>query len=136
MQQILLQIKVSEVCMAKMLLSIRPEFVKKIFDGTKVFEYRKTCCKRDINTILIYETSPTMKVVGEARIEFIFFNSPEKVWKETHKGSGLTKEFFDSYFRGKDTAVAYKLSNVIKYDNAVPLSEFGIARAPQSFCYI
>ena len=54
--------------MCRVLLSINPEYVEKIFSGEKEFEFRKNRCKSDVNKMVIYCTSPVMKVIGEADI--------------------------------------------------------------------
>ena len=53
--------------MCKLLMSINPEHVNNILSGAKRFEFRKTRCKEDIDSIIIYSTSPIMKVVAEDR---------------------------------------------------------------------
>ena len=118
------------------LFSIRPEYVEQIFNGTKRFEYRKQPNRTPINKILIYETSPIMKIVGEAEVEEVLVDTPEVIWEKTKEYSGINKKFYDQYFRKRDTAVAYQLKNVIKYETPKELSNFGIKRAPQSFCYL
>ncbi len=52
----------------KILLPIQPKYVKQIFDGTKKYEYRTRIPKKQIKSIIVYETYPTMKVVGELYI--------------------------------------------------------------------
>lgn len=53
--------------MCKMLLSINPEHVENILCGKKRFEFRKVCCKADVDKIIIYSTAPVMRVVAEKR---------------------------------------------------------------------
>jgi len=118
------------------LLSINPEHVSKIFDNTKKYEFRRIRCKFDISTILIYCTCPVKKVVGEAHVKTVIVDSPESLWSKTNGAAGINKKFYDSYFSGRDTAVAYELSNVKKYDRAKELSEYGVKVAPQSFVYV
>lgn len=48
--------------MSKMLLSIKPEYVKKILSGKKKYEFRKFHCHDDVDTIVIYCTSPVKKL--------------------------------------------------------------------------
>lgn len=118
------------------LFSIRPEYVEQIFNGTKRFEYRKQPNRTPINKILIYETSPIMKIVGEAEVEEVLVDTPEVIWEKTKEYSGISKKFYDQYFRRRHTAVAYQLKNVIKYEVPKELSDFRIKKAPQSFCYL
>ena len=101
--------------MCKILLSINPEHVENIMNGEKLYEFRKIKCKEKVDKILIYSTSPVMKVVGEADVVDVIVNSPELVWNVTAKHSGITKNFFDAYFQNRDRAVAYKLGKIIKY---------------------
>ena len=51
--------------MCKLLMSINPEHVDNILAGTKKFEFRKTKCKEKIESIVIYSTSPIMRVVAD-----------------------------------------------------------------------
>ena len=118
------------------LFSIRPEYVEKIFNGTKKFEYRKQPNRIPISKILIYETAPIMKIVGEAEVEKVLVDTPEVIWEKTKEYSGISKEFYFQYYRRRYAAVAYQLKNIIKYDIPKELSHFGIKRAPQSFCYL
>lgn len=122
--------------MCRILLSINPQYVESIMSGTKRYEFRKVKCKEKVDKIIIYSTYPVMKVVGEAEVLDVLVNSPEEVWKKTSSFSGITKEFFDSYFSGHQKAVAYKLGKVKKYKKPVNLLDFGIKAAPQSFVYI
>lgn len=122
--------------MCKMLLSINPKYVEKIFDGSKRFEFRKVRCKDSVDSILIYATSPTMKIVGEAKIKQVIEGVPEDIWKRTKYGSGITKSFFDIYFKNRKNAVAYELIEVKKYSIPQNLNMYGISQPPQSFRYI
>lgn len=122
--------------MCKMLLSIKPEFVDRIFDGTKRFEFRKVKCNSKVDSILIYETAPTMRVVGEAKIKDVLAGSPEEIWNKTSFGSGISKVFFDEYYQGKKIAVAYELDDIRRYKNPKFLLDYGVSSAPQSFVYV
>lgn len=122
--------------MCKMLLSINPEFVAKIFDGTKKYEFRKVKCRSNVDSILIYETSPTMRIVGEAKIKAVLTGSPREIWEQTSLNSGIRKAFFDKYYHGKKQAIAYELDNIKRYENPKHLFDYGVSKAPQSFVYV
>lgn len=122
--------------MCSILISINPEHVENIFNGTKKYEYRKIRCKQDIDKIIIYSTSPIMKIVGEAKVEEILEGSPEKIWDITKKQSGITSKFYDKYFNNREKAIAYKLTDIKKYELPKDLSAYGIRTAPQSFIYV
>ncbi len=122
--------------MYKMLLSINPEHVEHILEGSKRYEFRKVRCREDVNKILIYATAPQKKVVAEADIEDVIVDTPHAVWEQTKEFAGVTYSFFKSYYEGKSKAVAYKLRNVITFDEPLSLADLGIACAPQSFIYL
>ena len=50
------------------ILSIKPEFVEKIFSGEKQYEYRKVLFKQKVDTVYIYASRPISKIVGEFKI--------------------------------------------------------------------
>jgi predicted transcriptional regulator len=119
-----------------MLLSINPEHVENILNGTKRFEFRKVQGRRPINRILIYSTAPVGMIVGEVEVLGTLNGSPDEVWQQTHDFSGITKEFFDRYFHGRQKAVAYRLGDVEAYPRPKHLTDFGVSTAPQSFVYV
>lgn len=121
----------------RVLMSIKPEFVKKIASGEKTFEFRKILFKcSGIKTIVVYASSPVSKIVGEFNIDNILTDEPSKIWYLTHEKSGISKKYFDDYFHGKPIAHAISISSFKKYPYPRPLSYVNVLRAPQSFCYI
>lgn len=122
--------------MKVLLLSIKPEYVKKILQGTKKFEYRKRLAKENVSVIYIYSTSPSMKVVASARIIRRLSASPTALWEKTKAASGISREKYRDYFHGCKTAYAYELGDVKIFESEKTLSDFGIDTAPQSFVYL
>jgi Uncharacterized conserved protein len=119
-----------------MLLSINPEYVESIFDGSKIYEYRKTRCREDVDKIIIYATAPQKQVVGEAEIDEILEDDVLSIWSQTKEYSGITYNFFRSYYKGKKKAIAYRLRNLIIYDEPRSLAYYGVSCAPQSYRYL
>lgn len=122
--------------MSKILLSIHPEFVEKILNGEKKYEFRTILAKRNPQKILLYSTSPVSKVIGEAEVERILVDTPESIWEKTSSYSGIDQCYFNEYFKGKERAIAYQLANIVVYKRPKMLRDFGIRSAPQSFVYI
>jgi len=122
--------------MKNIVISINPCHVKNIINGSKKYEYRTKAAKDDINKILIYETIPVKKVVAEVEILEVLMMEPDILWNVTRDKSGITKEFFDSYFHNRQIAYAYKLGKVTVYKQPRDLIEYGLKAAPQSFAYI
>lgn len=121
----------------RVLLSIKPEFAEKIFDGTKRFEFRRSLFKnREVDTIVVYASAPISKVIGEFKIEHILQHELEDLWEQTKDYSGISKEYYDKYFNGKDSGFAIKVKSTNRYKRALNLrEEFGMV-PPQSFAYL
>ncbi len=115
------------------LLPIKPEYSQKILDGSKRFEFRTRIAKRPIDKIYIYETSPTMKVVGEVDVLDVIEDNIESLWKKTKRFGGICKDAFFDYFNNKEKGYAYKLGSFNKYDEPLNLDSFDIDSPPQSF---
>ncbi len=86
--------------------------------------------------MLIYATKPVSMVIGEAEVELMISEQPEKLWELAYEDAGISKLEFDRYFEGREYACAYKLKNPVFYDSALALENLGILHAPQSYCYI
>lgn len=121
----------------KILLSIKPKFIEEIKKGNKKFEYRKTIFKnKDIDTVIIYASSPISKAVGEFKIKNILIDTPKNIWNQTKDNSGISKDFFNEYFEDKNYAYAIEITETVFYDIPKDIFEKYKLKAPQSFCYI
>ena len=122
--------------MSKVLMSINPIHAEKIFSGTKKFEFRKTQCNKHIEAIVIYVTSPIMKVLGEVRVRNVIEGPPNVVWEKTRMAAGIDLSFFNRYFEGRNKAVAYELGDITIFSKPKLLRDYGLKAAPQSYVYI
>ena len=120
------------------ILSIRPTFCKMIFSGQKKYEYRKRVFTRsDVDKVYIYATKPICRTVGCFRVEEVSENKKSYMWEKTHKDGGISKEYFDAYFKNSDTAYAIKIGQVVKLDNPIdPKEVIKDFHAPQNFMYV
>jgi len=120
------------------ILSIRPNFCKMIFCGLKVYEYRKrifTCS--DVDKVYVYATKPICRIVGYFTIDEVIADKKNDIWEKTHKDGGISKEFFDAYFKNSETAYAIKIGQVVKLDTPIdPKEVIKDFHAPQNFMYV
>lgn len=121
-----------------MLISLKPKFAEAILDGTKRFEFRRVPFRRPgVERVVLYASSPVQRVVGEFSIGTILSEDPETLWRRTHAHAGIDKGFFDLYFAGVELAFAISVRNPRRYTQQMDLENaLGLARPPQSFCYI
>ena len=118
------------------LLSIKPQYVEKILNGTKKYEFRRTLFKKPVRRIEIYSSSPVRKLVGTFIPGKIVQDSPRNLWEWFHKDSGVTEEEFFSYFHKKDFGYAIEIAQVDLYPTPIdPFFESPGFIPPQSFVY-
>lgn len=122
--------------MKQILLAIKPEYVDKILSGEKRFEFRKKACAQPINSIVIYETAPVKRIVGEVSVIKVLKDSPQLLWPVVKDYAGIEKSSFDQYFQGAKVAVAYELGSITRYEHPKGLADLGFLVAPQSYFYI
>lgn len=120
----------------KVVLSIKPEFAYKIFDGSKRFEFRKAIFKNEkIKSVIVYASSPVQQVIGEFEIQDIHNHDLDTLWQLTHKHSGISEDYYYKYFADKDQGYAIEIKKTKKYRKPKCLKEDFNLLPPQSFAY-
>lgn len=119
------------------LLSIKPEFAEKIFNGEKKYEYRKAIFKNsNAKRIFIYASSPIKQIIGEITFDDILCDAPDKIWAKTSFDSGISKDYFFEYFANREKGYAIKIKKTLRYSEPInPYDSMPNFRAPQSFMY-
>lgn len=95
------------ICIDKMkaLFPIKKEYVKKIFDGSKAYEYRKSFCSLEVDTIVIYESRGKGLVVGEFEIADRLCDTPRNIWERTKGYAGISESDFFHISKGETRLV-------------------------------
>lgn len=121
----------------KVILSIKPAFAEKIFDGTKKYEFRRAIFKnQQIEKVLVYASSPVKKIIGEFEIDKIISLDLLSLWNTTSQHSGITKDYFDEYFVNKERGFAIKIKNIKRYITTKCIRADYHLIPPQSFLYL
>ena len=111
-------------------LSIKPKFTKKIETGEKNYEFRKYIPKDEIDTLFVYETSPTCKLKYIIELGKIV-QYPNKI-RECGYGN------IDFNAGLKKSKYAYEIKHVDLLEKPICLKElkeiYGFA-PPQSYAY-
>lgn len=119
------------------LLSIKPEFAEKILTGEKRFEFRRVIPTRDVERVVVYASSPVCRLVGEFTVRRVVSAKPQALWRLTRSHAGITKRYFDAYFKGRTEAHAFEVESTLRYDEPInPKSLRQSFRPPQSFLYL
>lgn len=121
----------------KVVLSIKPEFASKIFDGSKKFEFRKSIFKNNrVKSVIVYASSPVRKVIGEFEIESILNHDLATLWDLTKDFSGISEDFYYKYFAEKQQGYAIQIKSTIRYKKPKCLKADFNLLPPQSFAYL
>ena len=121
----------------RVLLSIKPEFALKIFEGSKRYEYRRTIFKnREVNKVIVYASNPIRRIIGEFEIEDILHDELPVLWVKTRSHAGISKKRFFRYFANKNKGYAIKVKTTRMYDEPLPLNSLMVSSPPQSFMYL
>ncbi len=119
-----------------LLISIKPEFVKKILAYEKLYEFRKSIFKEDVDKIFIYSTYPVKKIVGYFEVGEIICETPHELWNSFSEVSGISKKDFFKYYANSNEGFAIKIDNLHIFEEYIDMNQYDDFRAPQSFCYV
>lgn len=122
--------------MATILLSIKPEYVAKIFNHTKLYEFRKRIPHKPVDKVIVYSSDPEQRIVGEFEVIETIQMKPSSLWDTTKKAAGITRAKYRAYFHDCETAYAFRIGRTVLYEPPKELNELGICNAPQSFTYL
>lgn len=122
--------------MCSILIPIHPKYVDGIIDGTKTFELRRKLPRRKVDKLVIYSTSPIMKVLCEVEVRDIHTDNIYDLWDKVKDSSLVTYDEYLSYFDSNGVANAYEIGDVKLYKKPKDLKDLGINYTPQSFTYL
>ncbi|UZP68728.1 hypothetical protein N1030_07090 [Desulfovibrio mangrovi] len=119
------------------LISIHPEFVEKIYNSEKKFEFRKQKTRDGVRLFVVYETAPVKMITGCFYSDSCISMHPEMLWNKCADCSGIDEDRFFKYFYGKEIGHAFVIGRHFKFSKYYCLDDFQCGlRAPQSFSYI
>ena len=120
--------------MTAVLLSLAPRHAKRIFDGDKHFEFRRTTPRLSLPaTAYVYETQPTGAVVGMFLVTASLGGDTDlpSLEEDPHE-----REAVEEYLRGAARPTALTVRLPVRFSEPIPLSRWGLHRAPQSYQHV
>lgn len=119
------------------LISIKHKYAAQIYDGTKRYELRHNAPSFDPCTRLwIYESKPVDMITGYVYFEDCMIAEPWAIWFYYKTTLGVTHEEFIKYYNKRRKAFAWLLSNPIKLEEPISLTDIGLKRPPQSYQFL
>ncbi|WP_366924189.1 ASCH domain-containing protein [Metallumcola ferriviriculae] len=127
--------------MKRIVLSIKPQYVKAIIEGDKIAELRRKrpgIARGD--SIYIYETTPTKAFSAVAEVKEIIELSIDELWERVREICAISWEKFNEYFKGCKVGYALIITKVKKLIKPLGLYEVREKipnyRPPQFFHYV
>ncbi|MEN6576796.1 MAG: hypothetical protein ABFD90_10665 [Phycisphaerales bacterium] len=124
---------------AGMLMSIKPQHAASVLSGHKRVELRRRFSKEWAGCrVSIYASHPQCSIVGDALMQEVVVDDPERIWEQFGDQVGCTREQFDLYSHGVRQVYAIVLADVVPYTRMLSLAEASQAvnvrlRPPQSY---
>lgn len=124
-----------------LLLSIKPEYASKIFEGSKTVELRRV--RPNVasgDRVMIYISSPVKALAGEFIVDKLVELPIDELWLLVKDQAGLNRKEFDSYYYGASVGYAMFLGQITKFDISVDMKVLQEIwegfRPPQCYLYI
>jgi predicted transcriptional regulator len=123
-----------------LLLSIHPKYADAILSGAKRVELRRRRPRINAGPALIYASSPRMHLIASFWVESIVRAPLRMLWQLVRDAAGVTRAEFNAYFKGLESGVAIRISNVVPLHEPIPLDELRAIwpgfHPPQGFRYL
>ncbi len=121
-------------------VSIKPEFAHKIFNGTKKIELRKASpSSKPGDLMIVYSTSPEMAIIGVCRIKELIKSTPRDIWDKHSDILGIDEQRFFDYYSNSTRAVGIVIGSFRRLSSKIPLKrikkQFPQFAPPQTFKY-
>jgi len=121
--------------MCKIILPIKPKYAKALLDGNKIFEIRRKAPKKDVDEIIIYETSPTSLITGILKIKETHRLRKSDLWELTKNKNLLTRKEFDNYIGDLEYGYAFEVESRKNFSKKMSLEKYNLKYPPQGFVY-
>lgn len=128
----------------KVLMSIMTKYSNKIFNGTKLWEFRKNLpnmLEEEKSTVVVYSSKEEKAIVGEFKVGRILKCSFHELMKITGcEDDEKAVNWFKQYYKDKELCCAIEVKEPFRYNTQISLREIQKEipnfRAPQNFLYM
>lgn len=127
--------------MNQVIISLKPEYGELVLSGSKTVELRNRVVRIESGTTLwIYVTRPVGKIVAQARVRSVVYDSPPAIWTRYCEQMCIDQEGFADYVGGRDQVSALVLEDVRKMDTPITVGSIrrvvGAFHPPQFYARI
>lgn len=117
------------------MITLHKGFVKSFLEGEKDIELRTRVPKalRPGDIIVVAQSGTHNKVVMRMSVLSVIKLTPDEMFDKYWKGIQLNYLAYDEYTRKHEWVYGIRTYNVVKFDEELHTSDFGIDKAPQWF---
>jgi predicted transcriptional regulator len=106
------------------ILSIKPEYARRIADGTKTIELRRSSMGLEPgDVVLVYISAPEQRLAFWFRIDRIESLGVEEMWRKYHERLGIEREPYLAYFADASTATGLHVGELRRLTPEISLAE-------------
>lgn len=118
-------------------LPIRPNYARLIYDGKKSIELRRRSPLRIPQWIFVYETSPLGRVTGWLEVERVEIVKPRTAWTRFARRIGAPSRVVRRYLAGATSAVLIYIRRASRLVRSISPQRLGLRSGTlQSFAYL
>ena len=123
------------------LMSIRPKYAEKIFNGTKTVELRRIKPKQlqDGDLVFVYVSAPVKSLVGAFKVAKIIEEPIMALWKTVENKAGVSLSEFELYYQKAQSGVGIFISDIWLLPKPIQLADLKQSlegfHPPQSYRY-
>lgn len=118
-------------------MAIQPRYAHAILAGTKRIEFRKRRLASDVHTVLIYESAPTQRIVGQFSLARTILATPQSLWRGFGSVGSIGRAEYLNYYGDRDQAIGLVIDRVERFTHPVALADLSLRPSvPQSFMYL
>ena len=127
--------------MKPLLLSLKPHYADLLFSGLKTAELRRRMAREiEGRDVFIYVSSPERVLRGGFRVDKVWEDTPEVVWRKVKHLARVDEATFESYYKGRSKAFALNIAHAWEHKHPLPLADlrrkFANFVVPQSWRYL
>lgn len=120
------------------IITIKEKYIKKILNGTKLYEVRTKIPKelRMDDRIFVCEPKTSGKVVAMFEVSGIYSYAKFGAWGLHRFWMGIEEKEYFKYVQNKSIVHLIKVKNVKSIEKPHYITEFGLKKAPQWFAKV
>ena len=117
-------------------MSVHPEYAEAIASGAKRVEFRRMRMNESASHAVFYATAPEKRLVCVCEVFWIDWADLDALWTRWGDKGGISREAFDSYFRGCEKGLAISLAKPRAIKQEISLRDLGIGAPPRTYQYV